>query len=56
MATLKQVIGNLTGASSRATQYKKSARVSALAFGRAGLFGARGRAAAKRGSAGSMGG
>lgn len=56
MATVKQVIGAKTGASSRATQYKKSARTSALAFGKAGKFGARGRAAAKRGSAGSMGG
>ena len=56
MATIKQVIGSKTGGSSVATQYKKSARTSALAFGRAGAFGSRGRAAAKRGSAGSMGG
>ena len=56
MATIKQVIGANTGAGSVATQYKKSARTSALAFGRAGRFGARGRAAAKKGNAGSMGG
>lgn len=56
MATIKQVIGRVTGASSVATQYKKSARTSALAFGRAGRFGARGRRAARKGNAGSMGG
>lgn len=56
MATVKQYIGANTGASSVATQYKKSARVSALAFGKAGAFGARGKAAAKKGNAGSMGG
>lgn len=32
MATVKQVIGSNTGASSRATQYKKSARLSASFF------------------------
>lgn len=56
MATIKDVIGRMTGAASRATQYKKSARRSALVFGKAGRFGARGRAAAKKGNAGSMGG
>ena len=49
MATIKQTIARNTGAGSRATQYKKSAAVSARAFGLAGKFGARGRAAAKRG-------
>ena len=56
MATVKQTIAANTGAGSRATQYKKSARASARAFGLAGKFGARGKAAAKRGSLGSMGG
>lgn len=56
MATVKQNIARVTGAGSAATQYKKSARVSALAFGKAGAFGARGKAAAKKGNAGSMGG
>lgn len=32
MATIKQVIAERTGAGSRATQYKKSARTSANAF------------------------
>lgn len=56
MATVKQVIAARTGAGSRATQYKKSARVSARVFGLAGKFGARGKAAAKKGNVGSMGG
>lgn len=56
MATIKQIIGQRTGAASVATQYKKSARASARTFGLAGRFGARGRAAAKKGNLGSMGG
>lgn len=52
MATVKQNIARATGAGSAATQYKKSAR----AFGLAGKFGARGKAAAKKGNVGSMGG
>lgn len=56
MATIKQTLARTTGAGSAATQYKKSARTSALAFGRSGAFGARGRAAARKGNAGSMGG
>lgn len=56
MATVKQNIARVTGAGSAATQYKKSARVSARAFGLAGKFGARGKAAAKKGNVGSMGG
>lgn len=39
MATIKQTIGARTGASSRATQFKKSARVSARAFAQSGRLG-----------------
>lgn len=56
MATIKQIIAKNTGAGSRATQYKKSARVSARNFGALGKFGARGRKNAKKGNLGSMGG
>lgn len=56
MATVKQTIGRNTGAGSVASQYKKSARTSARVFGMAGKFGARGRAAARKGNVGSMGG
>ena len=57
MATIKQVIGSKTGGCSVATQYKKSARTYTyydIAYSRSGYH--RYRAAAKRGSAGSMGG
>ena len=39
MATIKQVIGERTGAASRATQFKKSARASARAFAQSGMLG-----------------
>lgn len=55
MATIKQFIGANTGASSNATQFKKSAKASALAFGRAGAFGEKAQKAAQKGNAGSMG-
>lgn len=53
MATIKGVIAANTGAGSRATQYKKSARTSARAFAQAGVLG---RAAARRKSLGGKGG
>ena len=61
MATVKQTIGANTGASSRATQYKKSAAVSARVFANAarrGHAGARATlgAAARRRSLGGRGG
>ncbi len=53
MATVKQVIGRNTGAASRATQFKKSAKVSARAFAQSGMLGA---AAKRRKSLGGKGG
>ena len=53
MATIKSVIGKNTGASSRATQFKKSAKTSARAFAQAGVLGA---AAKRRKSLGGKGG
>lgn len=53
MATIKQRIAALTGAGSRATQFKKSARTSARVFARAGVLG---RTAARRKSLGGKGG
>ena len=55
MATIKQVIGRITGAASRATQFRKSARTSARAFAAAGTKGPLG-SAARRKSLGGMGG
>ena len=53
MATLKQVIGRVTGAASRATQFKKSARTSARTFAQSGMLGAN---AKRRKSLGGKGG
>ena len=53
MATVKQVIGERTGAASRATQFKKSARASARAFARSGMLG---KTVARRKSLGGKGG
>lgn len=53
MATIKSVIGRVTGAASRATQFKKSARTSARAFAQSGILGA---AAKRRKSLGGKGG
>lgn len=53
MPTIKQVIGQKTGASSVATQMKKSARVSARVMAQAGLLGAN---AKRRKSLGGKGG
>lgn len=53
MATIKQVIARNTGAGSRATQYAKSARVSARAFAQSGMLG---RNAKRRKTLGGMGG
>lgn len=53
MATVKAVIAKNTGAGSAATQYKKSARVSARAFAKAGVLG---KTVARRKSLGGKGG
>ena len=53
MATIKSVIARFTGAGSRATQYRKSAAVSARTFAQSGMLGA---AAKRRKSLGGMGG
>lgn len=53
MATVKQAIARTTGAGSAATQYRKSARVSARAFAQSGMLGA---AAKRRKSLGGKGG
>lgn len=53
MATVKQTIARNTGAGSKATQYKKSAAVSARVFARAGAFG---KTVARRKSLGGKGG
>ena len=53
MATIKSVIAANTGAGSRATQYRKSAKTSARAFARAGALGS---AAKRRKSLGGKGG
>lgn len=39
MATVKQAIAQGTGAGSRASQFKKSARVSARVFAQSGMLG-----------------
>ena len=53
MATIKSIIGRVTGAGSRATQFRKSARTSARAFAQSGILGA---AAKRRKSLGGKGG
>lgn len=53
MATIKQVIGERTGAGSRATQFKKSARTSASVFAQSGMLG---KTVARRKSLGGKGG
>lgn len=53
MGTIKSVIGRMTGAASRATQFKKSARTSAGVFAKAGLLG---KARAGRKGLGAYGG
>ena len=53
MPTIKQTLARTTGAGSAATQYKKSARVSARAFAQSGMLGA---AARRRKSLGGKGG
>lgn len=53
MATTKQVIARNTGAGSRATQFRKSAAVSARAFAQSGMLGS---AAKRRKSLGGKGG
>lgn len=55
MATVKQAIAKSTGAGSRATQYKKSAKVSARAFG-SNKPTARMKTVARRKSLGGAGG
>lgn len=55
MATIKQAIARNTGGGSAASQYKKSAAVSARAFARAGTKGPLG-SAARRKSLGGKGG
>lgn len=53
MATVKQVIGNRTGASSNATRFRKSAQVSARVFAQSGMLGGN---AKRRKSLGGKGG
>ena len=53
MATVKQTIARNTGGGSAASQFKKSAAVSARAFARAGALG---KTAARRKSLGGKGG
>ena len=53
MATMKQRIAAATGAGSRATQFKKSARTSARVFAQSGMLSA---AAKRRKSLGGKGG
>ena len=53
MATIKQTIAASTGAGSRATQFRKSARTSARVFAQSGMLGAN---AKRRKSLGGKGG
>ena len=53
MPTIKQIIARATGAGSKATQYRKSARVSARAMAQSGSLGAN---AKRRKSLGGKGG